>query len=488
MITIFTRRGGYLIFFGIVLISVGFAFAGYLSLNNILESFHVHPTTNSTSSGTSSAPVAGSTGLMDLFHFYMLDSTLIWYFVIGGIMLIFSVLLGLPFYRLSANPKAIEIKRRVSKPKAFAGDYVYIEVEVRNKSVNQLPQVEIYDAIPEVFDLVLGENFIITQLNPKEKVSFGYVVRIPIRGLFAIGPTKVIIRDRMGFYATEGEIKTKTEILVYPSYEDIRKMEMVGKKRRLGVIFGMHRTKVKGMGDDFAGIRQYQVGDPFKFIDWKAFSRSGKMMVREFEAEQNIRVVIFVDASASMGAGLPRNTKLEYAIRSAVLLIHLAFEKHDMVGLCIYDSKVRNWVELTSTRTRLFSFLEALAHAKPKGEADLENAIEYATQRIRRASYFVVLSDLESHPQKVVAAIRKARGRKHQVTVISPFGPWFEIISQQLSPVEQLIGFAMVEKQLGERYRMFKAIRKFDATTISVGPDDFLPTIMAQFRKMQKRG
>jgi len=56
---------------------------------------------------------------------------------------------------------------------------------------------------------------------------------------------------------------------------------MIGRKRQLGVLFGFHRTKIKGMGTDFWGIRQYQTGDPFKFIDWKAFSRSGKMMVRE---------------------------------------------------------------------------------------------------------------------------------------------------------------------------------------------------------------
>jgi len=483
---LFTRRGGWLIFGGILLISAGFALAGYLSLNNMFQSFGFNPLLNTT--GGDGAPAQGF-GVMDILHFYM-DSggTLIWFFIIVGVMLIFSVLLGLPFYRLGSNPKSIEIKRRVSKPKAFAGDYVYIEVTARNRSVNQLPTVEIYDAIPEVFDLVLGENFIVTQLNPRQTITYGYVVRIPIRGLFEIGPTKVIIRDRMGFYATEGEIKTKTEILVYPSYEDIKKLDMIGKKRQLGLLFGFHRTKLKGMGMDFWGIRKYQTGDAFKFIDWKAFSRSGKMMVREYESEENIRVLVLVDSSASMGAGLPRNTKLEYAIRSAVLLIHLAFEKKDLVGLCVYDDKVRNWVDVTAVRTRLFQFLEALAHAKPEGEADLEEAIDFILQRVKRASYIVVLSDLESHPDRVVNAIRRARARKHNITVISPFGPWFEIISQQLSPVEQMIGHAMVEKQLGERQNMFKVLRRYDSVSISVGPDDFLPTIMAQFNRMQRQG
>lgn len=481
----FTRRGGWLIFAGIIMISVGFALAGYLSLNVMLDSFGVNPQIE----GPGGTPDPEGFGVMDFLHFYI-DSqgTLIWFFIIGGVMLIFSVLLGLPFYRLGSNPKSIEIKRRVSKPKAFAGDYVYIEVTARNKSVNQLPAIEIYDAIPEVFDLILGENFIVTQLNPRQTISYGYVVRIPIRGLFEIGPTKVIIRDRMGFYATEGEIKSKTEILVYPSYEDIKKLDMVGRKRQLGLLFGFHRTKLKGMGSDFWGIRQYQTGDPFKFIDWKAFSRSGKMMVREFESEENIRVLVLIDSSASMGAGLPRNTKLEYAIRSAVLLIHLAFEKKDLVGMCIYNDKVRNWIDVTSTRTRLFQFLEALAYAKPEGEADLEVAINYLLQRVKRSSYIVILTDLESHPDRLVRAVRRARAQKHNITVISPFGPWFEIVSQQLSPVEQMIGHAMVEKQLGERQNMFKLLRRYDSVSISVGPDDFLPTIMAQFNRMQRQG
>ncbi len=479
----FTRRGGWLVFAGIVMISIGFALAGYLSLNNIIASFTSEPITLEGSTAE-----AQGFGIMDIVHFYVKDATLIWYFIIAGVMLIFSVLLGLPFYRLGANPKSIEIKRRVAKTKAFAGDYVYIEVTARNKSVNQIPTIEIYDAIPEVFDLILGENFIVTQLNPREEITFGYIVRIPIRGEFDIGPTKVIIRDRMGFYATEGEIKTKTSILVYPSYEDIRKMEMIGKKRQLGLLFGFHRTKIKGMGTDFFGIREYQTGDAFKFIDWKAYSRTQKMMVREYEAEQNIRVVIILDSSASMGAGLPRNTKLEYAIRSAVLFIHLAFEKKDLVALCIYDSKVRAFIELTGVRAQLFQFLEALAHAKPEGEGDLENAVDFILQRVKRSAYLIVISDLESHPQKIIPAVRRARARKHNITVVSPFGPWFEIVSQQLSPVEQMIGHALVEKQLGERQIMFKALRGFDATSVSVGPDDFMPTVLAQFNRMQRQG
>ena len=115
-------------------------------------------------------------------------------------------------------------------------------------------------------------------------------------------------------------------------------------------------------------------------------------------------------------------------------------------------------------------------------------AIEYLLQRVKRSAYIVLITDLESNPQKVVNAVRRARARKHNITVISPFGPWFEIVSQQLTPVEQMIGHAMVEKQLGERQNMFKILRRYDTTSVSVGPDDFLPTVMSQFNRMQRQG
>ncbi len=98
----FTRRGGWLVFAGIVMISIGFALAGYLSLNNIIASFTTEPITLNGSTAE-----AQGFGIMDVVHFYVKDATLIWYFIIAGVMLIFSVLLGLPFYRLGANPKSI---------------------------------------------------------------------------------------------------------------------------------------------------------------------------------------------------------------------------------------------------------------------------------------------------------------------------------------------------------------------------------------------
>ena len=306
---IFTRRGGAIIFVGLMLLSVSIALAGYqaigiitttflgdfaagLSEGDVFDAASLYPSNDELGfAGLLQILIAMFTDVMFQLIFntaFTITNDLIIYFMVLGSMLIFSVIVGYPAFASGTGPSSVRIKRTLGKEKGFAGDYLYVEVKVNNKSINPIPVIEIYDAYPEVFDLALGENFLTTQLGPKQTLEYSYVVRIPIRGKFLIGPTKIIMHDKQGFFSDEAVLAELTEILVYPSYEDIKKLEMLGSKRQLGKMFGAHRTKIKGMGTDFFGIREFQPGDPLKFVHWAAVGKTGgeKIMVREFESEQ----------------------------------------------------------------------------------------------------------------------------------------------------------------------------------------------------------
>jgi len=293
---IFTRRGGAIVFLGFMSISIAIAMAGYRAIgilshtflgdiasqvtnSNSLDFSGMYPS-NSELTTPSLLMILLATLLEFIFGLifntiFIISTDVILYFMILGSMLIFSVVVGYPAFAAGAGPGSVKLKRELGKEKAFAGDYLYIEVKVKNKSINPIPVIEIYDAYPEVFELSLGENFLTTQLGPKQTISFSYVVRIPIRGKFLLGPTKIIMHDRQGFFSDEAVLAELTELLVYPSYEDIKKLQMLGSKRQLGKMFGSHRTKIKGMGTDFFGIREYQPGDPLKYVHWPSVGKSG---------------------------------------------------------------------------------------------------------------------------------------------------------------------------------------------------------------------
>ncbi|MCH8908951.1 MAG: DUF58 domain-containing protein, partial [Candidatus Heimdallarchaeota archaeon] len=293
---IFTKRGGGIIFLGFMMIAISIGLAGYRAISIISNSFlgdllntvsegggldftEAYPPNDNLGSEALAQIVSVTIGeilVLGIFNAIVdITSSLIFYFMVLGTMLIFSVVIGYPAFAAGAGPGSVKIKRILGKQKAFAGDYLLVELKMKNKSINPIPVIEVYDAYPEVFDLILGENFMTTSLGPKQTISFSYIVRIPIRGRFLIGPTKIIIHDRQGFFSDEAVLAELTDILVYPSYEDIKKLMMLGSKRQLGKLFGSHRTKIRGMGTDFFGIRAYQPGDPLKYVHWAAVAKQG---------------------------------------------------------------------------------------------------------------------------------------------------------------------------------------------------------------------
>ena len=104
--------------------------------------------------------------MSDIFKpFEILNSSpIVDYGMFLGTLLLLASVIGLPFFRVSANASLIRVTRTVDREKAFAGEYVHVTVKVENTGRRRMDFLEVYDAIPDMFEIALGENFIITQL------------------------------------------------------------------------------------------------------------------------------------------------------------------------------------------------------------------------------------------------------------------------------------------------------------------------------------
>jgi len=419
---------------------------------------------------------------------YGISDIIVTYFLLIGILMVIGTTFGYPIFRIQANTEGIKVNRVLDKRKCFAGEYIHIRITVHNKGPNAIDHLEIYDAYPETMDLVLGENYLYTRINANAKAEFSYILRTPVRGLFKVGPTKVIIHDRLGFYEEETIKQDFDEVLVYPSYEDIKKLKTLGAKRQLGKMFGMHRTKLKGTGMEFWGIRDYHPEDAFRYIDWKAFSRTNKLQIREFETEKNIRVMVLLDTSQSMDQGLIRNTKLEFSIRAVVLLSHMAQERKDMIGLATFNSKVNTFIKPGHGTTQFNRIIEDLAYTTPRRPSYLARAVQNLIMRTRSRGLLLIITDLEGKKKDILDGIRKASAAGFDVIIISPFGPFFEIQNTRLGPTEKALGEAIAEEYYDIRSRLSKDIQRYRAGVISVGPDDFLVSVINEYIEAKRRG
>ncbi|MHA1238898.1 MAG: DUF58 domain-containing protein [Candidatus Odinarchaeia archaeon] len=410
-----------------------------------------------------------------------------YYLIAIGAMLIFSVTIGLPFFKLTTFIENLSVERKIDRVKVFAKDFLHVKIKVKNKSGRKIRLIEITDIFPETFNLMRGKNTVKTAIEPHKEVTFSYIIQPRMRGDYKIGPLKITIYDRLKFNFESLEIEDYTDILVYPSYEDIRRMEILANKRTLGMLFGIHRTRDRGIGTDFFGIRQYVPSDELKLVDWKASARTGKLMTREFETERNIKVVILIDAGGTMGAGELENNKLEYAIRAAVLLTYIGLERRDEVGLAVFSEDISNYVKPASGRRQIYKILEALAKVKASGISRLDKAVRYIAERISRAALLILLSDLEGNNATILNAAKLAKASNFELLVISPFSPWFEA-GEILSPLDKALSEAVAEEFYENRIKISRELKKMNIDVINVGPDDFLPVVISQYLKAKKRG
>ena len=69
----------------------------------------------------------------------------------------------------------------------------------------------------------------------------------------------------------------------------------------LGSVSGRHRSPVRGSSLEFAEYRKYVPGDDLRRVDWRAWGRSDRYFIKEFEADTNLRLCLIVDTSGFNG-------------------------------------------------------------------------------------------------------------------------------------------------------------------------------------------
>lgn len=191
----------------------------------------------------------------------------------------------------------------------------------------------------------------------------------------------------------------------------------------LGNVAGKHRSPHRGSSVEFAEYRKYVAGDDTRRLDWKAFARSDRFYIKEFEADTNLRAYFVVDASGSMKFSGQGEAKIQYARKIAASLSYLLVNQGDAAGLSICTDKLH--LEVPPSRRaahldRLFSTLNSL---QPGGPTGLLEALHTIAEKISQRAFVVVLSDLFTDPEDLGDALQHLRYRKHDISVFHLMDP-----------------------------------------------------------------
>ena len=191
-----------------------------------------------------------------------------------------------------------------------------------------------------------------------------------------------------------------------------------------GSVSGRHPSPHRGSSVEFAEYRRYVPGDDLRRLDWRAYGRSDRHYVKEFEADTNLRCCLVLDTSGSMEYGASGGTtKIEFARRIAAALAYMAIQQGDAVGLaCVADGIVRN-IPPKRNPVHLSLVFDTLEAAKPKGTTRLVPILHELAETVRQRALVVILSDLFVEPDQLRGAFQHLRFRKHDVAIFHLLDP-----------------------------------------------------------------
>jgi len=192
-------------------------------------------------------------------------------------------------------------------------------------------------------------------------------------------------------------------------------LNIMSKRLFTGQMRAKRRTKKRGTGLEFADYRSYVSGDDFRHLDWKAYLRLNRLILKLFEEEQDLPIYFFVDSSQSMNFGQP--AKLDYARRVAAALCYIGLANLDRVNIISFADGVKDELPPQKGKGRIFKVFRFLSDAVPSGKTNSKASFRAYCTKARRRGLAVVVSDFLDH-EGFEAGLDVLRHFRHDVFVI----------------------------------------------------------------------
>ena len=208
-------------------------------------------------------------------------------------------------------------------------------------------------------------------------------------------------------------------------FPEIENLELLARQVVEGFIIGLHKSPFHGFSVEFAEHRLYNPGEATRHLDWKVFARTGKMFVKRFEEETNLRCQIVIDASSSMYFPKDAKTnKLRFCILSAAALVNLLKRQRDAAGLSIFtDEVIVNTDAKSSTKHHqlLYAQLENLLKETPLNvKTSAAKCLHQIAEAVHKRSMVIIFSDMFDNldsegADELFAALQHLKYNKHEV-------------------------------------------------------------------------
>ena len=201
---------------------------------------------------------------------------------------------------------------------------------------------------------------------------------------------------------------------------DLRRLDRLALRTRRairGEWAGERKSRRAGTGGEFADHRTYVHGDDLRYVDWNVYFRLGDLVVKRFESEEDVRVLLAVDRSPSMGEAKAREAR-----RLAGAIGHVALRRRDAVALAWLPLVPERPVEVFRGAARIPAFFQRLLDTPAAGPTAHAKDLERILSASPRRGPAILVSDFFD-PAGAVTGLARLSAHGYETTALHVVDP-----------------------------------------------------------------
>ena len=214
------------------------------------------------------------------------------------------------------------------------------------------------------------------------------------RGDAAFGAMTYRVQGPLGLSMVQRRLPAPQPVRILPTLANWTAGDLAQRKA-LARQSGSHRYRWRGAGTVFESLREYNVQDDIRWVDWKATSRMTRPISRNYETERHQQVVIMLDASRMMTTYCGHRTKFDAVLEAAVLTTQAVLDQQDHVGLLVFSDRIETYIHPAGHARQAGRVMTELYARFPRlTDANYEAAVTLVSSKVRRRSLILLFTDL----------------------------------------------------------------------------------------------
>lgn len=204
----------------------------------------------------------------------------------------------------------------------------------------------------------------------------------------------------------------------------VRSIEVKAKGLSEQVFAGQYHSAFRGRGMAFSEVRNYQVGDDVRDLDWNVTARYASPFVKVFEEERELTMMLLIDLTESTLFGGQHESVKELMAEISATIAFSAMQNNDKIGAIFFSKQIELFIPPRSGKKHILHIIRELLAFKPKGEStDINVPLSYLSKTIKKRCTAFLISDFIQTADNPYTQTLSLAGRKHDVIALRIYEP-----------------------------------------------------------------